>query len=301
MNSAAWRGGVSRADLQELLRIDDRRAWLSVIVDWAIVAACFALVARWPNPLTVLVALVLIGGRQLGISVLMHEAAHRTLFSDRRVNDWVGNWLCGYPVLSTLVFYRPVHLQHHAKTWTDEDPDLNLATPFPVTQSSFRRKVWRDLSGQTGVKRLRGYVRALWRQGPVGRRALRGSAITNLVLLGVLTLAGHPALYLLWLGAWLTTYSLIMRLRSIAEHSMVSDPRDALQNTRTMEVSWLERLLVAPNCVNYHLEHHLLMTIPHYNLPRLHAMLRRDGVLDGANVVRGYARLWRMASSRAAA
>ncbi len=66
-------------------------------------------------------------------------------------------------------------------------------------------------------------------------------------------------------------------------------------------MSWWERLLLAPNRVNYHLEHHLLMTVPHYKLPRLHRMLDERGLLDGALVTRGYrAVLERAASKREA-
>ena len=122
--------------------------------------------------------------------------------------------------------------------------------------------------------------------------------VTNLVLLGCLTAVGHPTLYLLWVGAWFTTYSLVTRIRSIAEHGMARDPADPLQNTRTIVARWWERLLIAPNRVNYHLEHHLLMTVPHDKLPRLHCLLRDRGVLRDANVVRGYWNVLRLASSR---
>ena len=78
--------------------------------------------------------------------------------------------------------------------------------------------------------------------------------------------------------------------REIVEAPSVAlpDPSDPLRNTRTTLVSWWERLLLAPNRVNYHLEHHLLMTVPHYKLPRLHRMLDARGLLDGALVTRGY-------------
>jgi hypothetical protein len=29
-------------------------------------------------------------------------------------------------------------------------PDLILSAPFPITRPSYRRKFWRDISGQTG-------------------------------------------------------------------------------------------------------------------------------------------------------
>ena len=303
-----WLDALTREEIQQLRQMNDRYSWASLLIDWGMVVASFALVARYPNPLTSLVALAVIGTRQLGLSVLMHEAAHRTLFKNRTLNDFAGNWLCGYPVWSDIGPYRRYHLQHHAKNWTAEDPDLNLAMPFPVTRASMRRKVWRDLSGQTAWKRVKYVLRRdlgggfnIQQFGSNGSwRNLRGVGLTNLVLFAILAAVGHPALYLLWVGAWFTTHHLVVRLRSISEHAMVPDPNDPLRNTRTTVARWWERLLIAPNRVNYHLEHHLVMTVPHYNLPRMHRMLRERGVLDGACVVTGYLGVLKLAASKAA-
>jgi fatty acid desaturase len=303
----SWRDALSRDEIRSLLALHGWKSWVSIGTNWALVGASFALVARWPNAVTVLVALFVIGARQLGFAVLMHEAAHRTLFANRRLNDWAGNWLCAYPIWSDLHPYRPYHLQHHAKTWTAADPDLALATPFPITRASLRRKIWRDLSGQTGWKRFRATLRRdlgvsrgrVKRNFDAGIEALHGVATTNGLLLAILALVGHPALYLLWVAAWFTTYSLVMRVRAIAEHAMIPDPSDELRNTRTTLVRWWERLLIAPNYVNFHLEHHLLMTVPHYHLPRLHRLLRDRGVVADACVTRGYRSVLALAASRA--
>ncbi len=90
---AAWRAALSQEEIHDLLRVRDLRAWLSLAINWGVIFAAFALVAAWPNPLTVVAALCLIGTRQLGGAALMHDAAHRALFRNRRLNDWVGNWL----------------------------------------------------------------------------------------------------------------------------------------------------------------------------------------------------------------
>jgi len=145
MGAVSWRETLSREEIQDLLRTNDWRGWLSVLLDWGLVAAAMALVAWAPNPLSILVALFTIGARQLGFAVLMHEASHHTLFKNRKLNDFVGNWLCAYPVWADLRPYRPYHLRHHSRNWTDEDPDLDLATKFPVDRASLRRKIWRDL------------------------------------------------------------------------------------------------------------------------------------------------------------
>ena len=295
-----WRDALTREEVTELLRQRDWPSWVALGTTWGLVFASMALVAVWPNPLTVVLALFVIGARQLGLAVLMHEAAHRTLFRSRRLNDFVGQWLCAYPIWSDVATYRPYHLQHHAKTGGPEDPDLGLIKPFPITRRSLGRKILRDLTGRTGIKFARASFQrsvARWHD-PAGRKAAVGVVVTNLGLLAILGLAGHPWLYLLWVGAWLTTNTLVTRIRAIAEHALTPDADDPLRNTRTTLARWWERLLVAPNRVNFHLEHHLLMTVPFYNLPRMHRLLRERGVLDRACVERGYLEVLRKAASK---
>jgi len=308
-DTPSWRQALSRDEIASLRSMRDGRSWLTLALNWALILGAMALVAVWPNVLTVLLALFLIGARQLGLAVLMHDASHQAFLSDRRLNDAVGQWLCAYPIWSDMHGYRTYHLKHHAHTWTERDPDLELATPFPITRSSFARKVWRDLSGQTGLKFARFSLRrdfgseGTWRERLArGLRSprFRGLLVTNGILLAGLTAAGHPALYLLWAGAWLTTNTLVTRIRAIAEHSMSPDPGDELRNTRTTLASWWERLFLAPNRVNFHLEHHLLMTVPHYNLPRMHALLRDRGALRDALVAPGYLSVLRQAMSKPA-
>jgi len=307
----AWLEQFTTDEIRDLRAIREHRAWLTLFVNFGLIAASMALVAYLPNVFTVAFALWIIGARQLGLAVVMHESAHFTLFKNRKFNDFVGNWLAGYPIYLSATMYRAHHLEHHAKTWTDADPDLSLATAFPVSKASMARKVMRDLLGITGVKKLIGTTYLVIKviggaevdsgtlpmrmeRGPA-IRMLVGTAITNLILFGILWAAGHPALYLLWFGAWMTTNNLVARIRSIAEHAVVPNPSDPMGQTRTVRAGWLARLLIAPNCVQYHLEHHLVMTVPHYNLPRFHAMMRERGLLEGACVADNYAQVLRAA------
>jgi len=52
---------------------------------WGLIAASMALFAWWPNPFTFLLGVMVIGGRQLGLAILMHDAAHGLLFANRRL------------------------------------------------------------------------------------------------------------------------------------------------------------------------------------------------------------------------
>jgi fatty acid desaturase len=298
-----WKNQFTKQELRDILALEDWRSVRTLIVNWGIVFASFALVGWSANPLTILLALFAIGGRLLGCSIVMHEASHRSFLSNRKWNDWVGNWFGAYPVWSEVAPYRSYHLVHHAKTGTDADPDLSLTLPFPISKQSFWRKVWRDLSGQTGWKQLtltfkrdvgigsRGTQRnqglASGEKPDVGWHKLAPVLVSNGVILGILALFGRPELYLLWPIALLTTFRLALRIRSIAEHAMTGPAEDPLRNTRTTIVSWWERLFFAPNFVNYHLEHHLLMTVPHYKLPKMHRLLQDKGLLKKALITDG--------------
>ena len=301
-----WRQAFTKEEIADLREHSDWRGWLTLVVDYGTIAAAMGLVAYFPSVFTILFALVVIGTRQLGLAVVLHEASHRTLFNNRKLNDWVGNWLAAYPLYLSADMYRPHHLDHHGKTWGDTDPDRGLAEGFPVSKASMARKIARDLFGLTGLKQLIGtsYVAyKVIRRQEVGQgtlpmrlnrermiRMVIGTFVTNGILFGILWSVGHPMLYLLWFGAWLTTNKVVVRLRSMAEHSAVPSPHpgDPFGNTRTTLTRWWERALLAPHNVGYHLEHHLVITVPYYKLPRFHRMLDERGLLEHACIERGY-------------
>jgi fatty acid desaturase len=280
---------------------------LLVLHAWAVVFGAMALFAWWPNPLTFLAAWMVIGARQLGLAILMHDAAHGLLFASRRLNDWVGAWLCANPVGASLALYRPYHLTHHRRTQQADDPDLVLSAPFPITRRSLWRKTVRDLTGQTAYQRRGGQIaRAMGPETlPLGARLAnllrneRGFFASNAVLWLMLAAAGYWWLYpLLWLLPLATWYQFITRVRNIAEHAVVPDDDDPLRNTRTTRAGFLERALVAPYWVNFHLEHHLFVFVPCWRLPAAQRTLLGKGYGPKMELRSGYLEVLRMASSR---
>lgn len=301
MTEADW---IERGELSRLGKPSTLRGLASVAFTWGVVGACFAAYVWRPGPLTFALGWIVISGRHLAVAILMHEAAHRSISRHRKLNDFVGSWLLAGPIMSDLEVYRSIHLQHHKATWTDADPDLHLARPFPITRASFWRKVRRDLSGRTGWDRYRSIARLSAGLSPRGNglegvpwhRALasfvvrqRRFLVSNALMAAASAAAGRPEAFLLlwWLPA-LTGYSLVLRLRSIAEHAAIGDPADPLRNTRTTLAPFWLRFFIAPCSVNYHLEHHLYLFVPHYRLARVHALLRARGVLEGAEVAPSY-------------
>ena len=242
--------------------------------------------AMWPSTLTLVAAVAVIGTRQLGLMVLMHEAAHWLILPDRRMNDRVAKWLCAYPLWGSLTPYRREHHLHHRHTQQPEDPDLPLTAPFPVTCGTLSRAALGDLTAWTVCASVPAWWRAL---APRGWRGLRGPIASNAVLFAVLVCAGSWYLYpLLWLLPLATWYQLVSRLRRIAEHAVVPDNDDPLRNTRTTAAGLLARTFLAPYWVNYHLEHHLLVFVPCWKLRRAHALLMAKGYGERMELASGY-------------
>tara|TARA_B110000503_G_scaffold38738_2_gene63647 strand:- start:28172 stop:29077 length:906 start_codon:yes stop_codon:yes gene_type:complete len=277
----------------------DWQAWRMVLGTWLFIAAIFATVAVWPNPLTLLVAVILLAGRQLALSVLMHDCGHHTLFRSAWLNDIVGQWLCALPVMNDQPSYARGHLDHHRKAGSPADPDLSNYQDYPVSRASFRRKAIRDLSGQTGFKLMSYIFRGA--SGVISNEK-RNSALPFvqqlLVQLGlflVLAACGIAWTFLLWVVAYMTIFMFIIRVRQIAEHAAVPDlfDSDSRLNTRTVEAPWWQRLVFAPCGVNFHMEHHFMASVPCYKLKALREHLRTRHALDQVPEFRGYGQLLR--------
>jgi|AntAceMinimDraft_12_1070368.scaffolds.fasta_scaffold13984_2 fatty acid desaturase len=288
----------------ELALVTHRSNWRGTAIiafDWLMIGATFALMAMLPNPLVLLVGVVILGTRQLGLGIVVHEAGHRTLFSSDALNDFAAKWLSGYWVFSDKDSYMKAHLKHHQAAGTADDPDLANYIAYPISRTSLRRKFTRDLTGQVGWRRLTSIYRAtrrLPKLSPPVRQYLLRSLGVNALLFICLTSLGHGWLYLTWIVAFITSHMLVVRIRQIAEHAAVPDAfsTDPRQHTRTLYISWLERLLIAPHEVHYHVEHHLIASVPIYRLATLHRLLLQKGYFEGMVFQRGYVDLLKTVS-----
>ena len=60
------------------------------------------------------------------------------------------------------------------------------------------------------------------------------------------------------------------------------------------------RALIAPYWVNYHVDHHMLIYVPCYNLPKLHALLMAKGYGPHMEIQKNYTDVLRLATSKPA-
>ena len=287
-----------REEWQRLTRVSRWKGVALIVHAWAVV-----FVAAWAAAYSGywwawVLAVIIIGGRQLGLAILMHDAAHGLMHPDRKTNNFIGQWLSGVPVGTDLHAYRTYHLTHHRYTQQPEDPDLSLSAPFPTNKASMIRKVARDLSGLTFLKQrggqlmmaIRGFGPAAKEQNVFIGKVFARFFAAQLVLLALSFATGLGVLpYLVWLIALATTFQLFLRIRNIAEHACTTTGSDdPFTHARTTQAGWIARATVAPYWVNFHSEHHLFMGLPCYNLPQAHKMLITGGHAGRMTIAPGY-------------
>jgi len=293
---------LTKSERKSLLEMNDFRALIGVSSHWLWIVFALLLPYFYLNPLTIVISLLILGGKQLACAILLHDASHFSVFKHKGLNDFVGKWLGAYPIFQDMISYRSYHQIHHLYTGLEEDPDLLLTRAYPTSNRSMFRKFFRDLTGQTGVKALSGLILMSlgYLEYNLGNNVVRISQkdrtwgaffkimieqlwkpiFANVLIFLPLYFFASGWLYLLWVGAYFTTFQFCIRVRSIAEHSVLENTTNPILNTRTTYANFLERMLFAPYYVNYHVEHHMLMGVPSYRLPEMHKIIKTKGFYE---------------------
>jgi fatty acid desaturase len=244
---------------------------------WSI--AIGAIVVFWAHPTwyTLALAFVIVSSRQQALLNCEHECVHRKFLPGRRLNDFVGAFLCAAPVGSPFGVARARHLAHHRLLGTPEDPDLELHSGAPPknTPAGLLRYFAQGLFGGYAIMVLFGPSDGAERPTSASaRRDLFALLAVQGAIATALTVAFAWWVYpVLWLAPLASLTALCHLIRSFAEHA-IADPESEAHANRliTIHSNPLERGLVSPYYMNYHAEHHLLPSVP---APRLRALRGR--------------------------
>jgi fatty acid desaturase len=281
----------------ELSRIDSWRALRDLALDSGVIVLAAWFAETVMNPLTYVLAVILIGVRFHALAVLMHDATHYRLFRSRGWNELAGE-LLAWLLLITLHGYRKNHFAHHRHLNTDADPDWarKKNDPYFALPQGGRLVAVLLLKGICGARfftEARNVIRNKQLQQVPRNLKIRRA----LFYMAVLAAAAYWNLWLLLLTYWIvpamTSLAFILYVRSLAEHhgaTMIWDG-DMLSGSRHLEAKWWEKFLLAPHNVHYHVDHHLYPSVPYYNLPRLHTLLlTQPEYVARAHVTDGYFR-----------
>jgi fatty acid desaturase len=284
---------LTKEEIRSLSEIDSGKVMLAFAAEILPVAAAVGLSeATWFNPLTYLLAVIVVGTRISGVGGLMHEAAHYRVFRNRTLNDFVGE-LMAFPTTASMAGYRNSHFAHHRELNSYKDPDWtrNLLLEdyeFPMPQYLFLRKVLLHVAGFRIRQQLGSFHNnPQTRDIPVLTARLRLAAFAGLLVASI-ALGFWKHLLLYWAVPLLTAFLAVRYLRMAAEHYGVRR-EDVLSETRTVIAPLWQLILLAPWGLNYHLEHHLYPGITCFNLGKAHRILMtRPPYAEAAHITYGY-------------
>jgi fatty acid desaturase len=285
---------------EELYRIPDLANVGHVAGVWIQSVGVLALAAWWGNPFGWILAFLLMGRAMVRFAILMHEASHRLLFSNKTANDWVGRWLVAYPAFVPIEAYRRGHMAHHKEEFGPNEPDLAYYAGYPITATSWRRKLTRDALGNSGWKNLKALVLAV--KIPTARPIVLRIAFVQAVLFaGLWLVCGHWWVWpVMWLLPWMTVWRVLNRLRSVAEHGGLDASPDRRLTTHHVRQSPIAQFVFVPFNTGYHLAHHVDIGVPFSKLPRLQRELEEAGYIRPELEWPTYRALWRHGHTRAA-
>ncbi|MFB7248878.1 dihydrorhizobitoxine desaturase [Streptomyces populi] len=284
--------------IRELNRLDNWHGIMAFASDafWITAAIWLSLgVSYWFYPVT----LIVVGSRMRALATLLHESAHGTLARNRVLNLVLGTALSAYPIFQTHYAYKKTHVAtHHPKLGRpDVDPDLVFFIEQGVYEEGLsERQRWMKLVVLPALgARTLAVVKYLLmnRLGgakdtdeaevrPDHRVKARRDRIAFVVfwaaalgLLGLNGLLGAFALF--WIVPFLTTFQIISWYIELAEHTpLVRDHDVNLYMTRNRKSRGLERFLTAMHRENFHLDHHLDVRTPYWNMRKVHELRLRD-------------------------
>lgn len=286
--------GIARRELRDSLRQIPNVRNAFTVLGALVQSFGVVIAAAWVNTWwSYLLAVILMARGHVCLNILAHEAAHRLLFSNRRLNDGVGRWLMAYPSFQAMLAYRRVHFAHHRDEFGPDEPDLAYYAGYPAPRDSWRRKLTRDAVGISAYKNFRSLFQALRK----GQREAQQILLVQVVLLGVSLAFMRPLAYVVWVVSWATLWRVSNRMRSVAEHGGMERCKDRRKTTHVIRQSRIARYWIVPYNTGWHLAHHVDMGVPWRNLPAFHAELVRSGWVTPDIEYPSYRAFWKEASS----
>ena len=283
---------LSKEEIRNLSQIDSVKFSVAAVLEFSLIAAAIWISETWWNPLIYALAVIVIGSRINGLGGLMHDAAHYRGYTNRQLNEFIGEILA-LPTSTSMAGYRNSHFAHHRELNSENDPDWQRNVglkeyEFAAPPSSVLMHIMQYLSGLKTVTAVAGFhknkdTRDIAAAVTRARLFFFATLLVSSIVLGFWKL-----ILLYWIVPLITVFLAIRYIRSVAEHYAV-EHENVLNESRTVMAPFWELWLIAPWGLNYHLEHHLFPSVPCFRLAELHRLLMtRDPYPKIAHVTYGY-------------
>lgn len=285
---------AGRKQLEALNRRSSSAFVFELLTAWTVIAAAIAAATIAQHWWVSVAAIVVVATRQGVLALLIHEQAHCLAFRSRPGDVFV-NLVAAYPLLVvTVEDYAQVHLAHHRFFFTEKDPDLLRKSgpewTCPMPRRQLLQLLLTDLFGLNLITLIKGKRPAEGATTSRRPRQIPGwvRPAYFVALVALLTGTGAWMTFLLyWVVPLLTVFQVVVRIGALCEHQYIPG-EGVIETSPLIEVSWWEQLILPNLNFNLHAYHHWFPGIPFHLLPTAHDIFRREGLVDDANVFKGY-------------
>ncbi|MGR8946458.1 MAG: fatty acid desaturase [Gammaproteobacteria bacterium] len=295
----AVEGGPSALDKDDLKAIialngdDVIGFYTTIVITWLTIAATIAGAVYLDHWVATAAAIFLIATRQNVLGLLNHDQVHR-LGHHSKFGDLFTNIFCAFPILITLQGYRHVHLTHHRKYFTADDPDYlrkqGHEYNFPQKPHGFLFTVIKDLIGLNLIATVRGKAPSNnlgdENREPVNRALQLGFYAALATALTATNTWYYFLLY--WFLPIVTVLQVIVRWGAICEQRYNLVDPSMEESTPLIKPRWWEAYLLPNLNFNLHIYHHWFPKVGYRNLPKVHEIFVRNGLVNEQNVFNGY-------------
>ncbi len=265
---------------------------------WIMIAMTIAIATYADRIWVNLLAIVWIGTRMNILALLAHDQAHSLGFKGK-FGDAIANVLVAYPLGITIEDYAVVHLRHHKFFLSEKDPDSHRKSgpdwTFPMPYARLATLFLKDLSGLTFVSLLKSKRledRNVDRRKHSSPKWLRPSFYAAMAML--LTYWGVWFSFLVyWVLPLVFVFPVVMRIGAICEHVYDLPPgagvgKSVVQSSPLILLRWWEKLLIPDLNFKLHPYHHLFPGLAFGQLPKVHEIFQREGLVDESAVFHGF-------------
>jgi len=262
---------------EEIKALHRRKAWrhFAVVLQQTILLAGFAYLAfRISNPWIWVPLAFFQGFVILSFIILLHEQVHHAIFARRRPGwERFLGLLYALPSAISATQFKRWHLDHHNELGSaDEDPKRAYLTPKIVTRvykALYMTPALFVIYSVASAREAKSYPAAVRRRINIEKAVFIGLHLA--LAWWLVSSFGWDVWVRVHFAPLFGAFPFAFTLNRLGQHYAI-DPADPAKWSTLIDSHWFWNWIFAYS--NLHLEHHYLVGVPFYNLPRLNRSLQ---------------------------